>query len=101
MLTLAFFAALRGSSKHLDQVVMQAIIELALERPCELRMIQVAGVKFEVIAVHRKRRILEVDGHFNTVVLVRCAEFEERMFIETKLLKNALQARRGLGHGQL
>ena len=36
---------------------MQAIEELALEGPLELRMIEVAGVQVKVVGMHRDRRI--------------------------------------------
>jgi phenylalanyl-tRNA synthetase beta chain len=46
---LALNAVLRRADEHLDQVVVQAIVEIALEGPCELRVFDVyrgPGVEF-------------------------------------------------------
>jgi len=34
---------LRGADEHFDEVVVQRIVELALEAPFELRVVEVAG----------------------------------------------------------
>src|SRR5580704_1441475 len=44
--------ALRIPRKHLDDVIVQAIVELFLECPRELRMLNFARVKLESIVVH-------------------------------------------------
>lgn len=71
---------------------MQAIIELTLERPFELRMVKIAGMQLEVISVHRNRRIFELNDYFNSFAFGACAEIEQGMFIQAELIQNALQA---------
>lgn len=70
---------------------MQAIIELALERPLELRMIKVPGMKLKIISVHRNTRIFEFNDDFHALGLGARAEVEQRMFVQPELVQNALQ----------
>ena len=48
---------------------MQTIIDLALEAPFELRMVQIARVQIEVIGVYWDTWILELDDQFNAIAL--------------------------------
>ncbi len=48
-------AALRSPREHLDQVIVQAVVELSLKSPLELWMIEVARVQFEIISVYGNR----------------------------------------------
>jgi hypothetical protein len=45
---------------------MQAIVELALETPFELGMIEISRMEIEQVSVNRDRGILEVDHDFDT-----------------------------------
>ncbi len=45
---------LRRADEHLDQVVVQAVEELALKGPLELRIVEIAGMQIEVVGVHRR-----------------------------------------------
>lgn len=58
---LALSPVLRRSREHLNQVVMQAIVKLALEAPLELWMIEVTGMQVEVIGVYWNAGVLELD----------------------------------------
>src|SRR5208283_2442375 len=63
---------LRSVGKHFDEIVVQAIVELALQMPGELGMLEVAGMNRKYVGVHRDGRVLQVDQHFDyTVVLAR------------------------------
>ena len=77
------------ANEHFDQVVVQAIVELPLERPLELRMIEVAGMQIEVVGVNRDVRILELDDHFNGFALNTGVKVEQGMLIKTQLGENA------------
>jgi hypothetical protein len=44
---------LRCADKHFNQIVVQAVIELALKTPFKLGMIEVPRVQVEVIGMHR------------------------------------------------
>ena len=48
---------------------MQAIEELALKVPLELRMVQVPWMKLEIISVYGNSWILKLDDDFHTFVL--------------------------------
>ena len=71
---------------------MQAIVELALERPFELWMVKIARVHLEVIGVYRDGRILEVDDDFYSIALFPGAEVEQGVLIETQLCKHTIKA---------
>ena len=64
-------AVLRCADEHLDKIVVQRIVELPLETPFELCVIQVARMQFEGIRVNWNRGVLELDGDFNPVALCR------------------------------
>ena len=42
---------MRGADEHLYEVGVEGIVELALEAPFELRVVEVAGMEFEVVGV--------------------------------------------------
>ena len=48
--------ALRRADEHLDQVVVHAVVEVALEGPGELRVLDVAGVDGRVVGVQARGR---------------------------------------------
>jgi len=55
---------------------MQAVIELALEAPFKLGIVQVTRVQIEVIGVDRDGRIFELDHQFNAVALGASGEID-------------------------
>jgi len=69
-------AVLRRADEHFDEVVMQAVIELALEAPFKLGIVQVTRVQIEVIGVDRDGRIFELDHQFNAVALGASGEID-------------------------
>jgi hypothetical protein len=73
---------LRRADKHFDQVVVQAVVELPLQSPLELRVVQVARMKIEVVSVHRHRRILELDDQFDAITLSSGGELQQGMLIK-------------------
>lgn len=81
---------MRRANKHFDQVVVQAIVELTLERPLELRMVEIARVQIEVVGVNRDIRILELDDHFNGFPFPTGIEIEQRMLVKTQLGEDAI-----------
>src|SRR2546428_4338479 len=63
-LPLALRPVLRRADEHFDQIIVQSVVELTLEGPFKLWMIEVAGMKFEIISMHRDRRIFELNNDF-------------------------------------
>jgi len=61
---------------------MQAVVELTLEGPLELRMIEVARVQIKIVSVYRNVRILELDDDLNAITLGPRMESQQRMFVE-------------------
>jgi len=69
---------------------MQAVVELALKTPFELRVIEIARVQIEIIGVDRDRRILEVNDYFDAFALGARVERHQGMFIQKQLRADAL-----------
>jgi hypothetical protein len=58
-------AVLGGADEHFDEVVVQRVIELALEAPFELWVIEVAGMKIQVVGVDGDGGVFELDNYFD------------------------------------
>ncbi len=84
-----FFAVLRSADEHLDQVVMQAVEELALKGPLELRIVEVAWVQLEVINMDGRIGEAGANDDFDGLVLSAGIELDERMLVEAKLVLHA------------
>ena len=89
---------MRRADEHFDHVVVQAVVELPLKSPLELRMIEVAGMKFEQIGMHRHRRILEVNDDLYRFTLGASGEIEQRMLVEFQLGEHTFEPRVCFGH---
>jgi hypothetical protein len=61
---------------------VQAVVELSLERPLKLGMVEIPGVKLEVIGLHGNGWILEIYQDFDAFALSPSGKIEERMFVE-------------------
>src|SRR5690242_1776673 len=91
--TLALIPVLRGAHKHLDEVVVQAIEELALEGPLELRVVEVARMHHEVVGVDRHCRVPKLNDDFDGFAALARVKVKQRMLIKLQLVANALEAR--------
>jgi len=76
---------------------VEAVIDLALEVPCELRMIQVARVDRQHILMHRHARVLQIDQNLDDAVRLARGKREQRMLVKTEMVKNLGKLRR-FGH---
>jgi hypothetical protein len=92
-------AVLWSSDKHLDKVIVERVVKLALKAPFELRVIEIAGVKIEIISVHRNGVVFELDNDFHPFPLGTRGEVQQGMFVEAQLCENAVKASGGgFGH---
>jgi len=90
---LAVRPVLGRADKHFDDVIVQAVIKLSLEPPLKLGMIEVPGMKFEVVGMHRDWRIPEVDDDFNGLALDPRREIEQGVLVKFQLLQHTLKPR--------
>ena len=60
---------LRRANEHLDQIVVQTIVQLTLKCPLELWMVEVARMKFEGVSMNWNGRILEPNQDLHRVGL--------------------------------
>jgi hypothetical protein len=96
---LALGPVLGRADEHFDHVVVQTVIELALESPLELRVVEVPGMKFEVIGMNWNRWIPELDHDLHGLALGAGRKIKQRVFVESQLRQNALKPWVGiLGH---
>src|SRR5215471_2045780 len=79
------FHVLRRAHKHLDQIIVQAVIKLALEGPLKLRMVEIPRMQIEIIRVHRHRGILEVNHDLYSLALGMGGKGQQRMFVQAQL----------------
>ncbi len=70
---------------------MQAVIELPLECPFELRILDVARMELEVIGVHGYRRILERDDDLDRFAFQPRVKRQQWMLIQTQVLEDAFK----------
>jgi len=61
---------------------MEAVVELALEFPFELGMIEVSRMKFEVVGMYGNRWILELNDDFHRTAFGPGREIEQGMLVE-------------------
>ena len=78
-------AVLRGVEKHLDEVIVEGVVKLALEVPGKLRVIEIASVDLEDVGVHRDGGVFQVDEDFDEVVGFAGGELQERVVVETEM----------------
>ena len=90
---------MRGADEHFHEVVVQGVVELALEAPFELRVVEVAGVEIEIIGVHGDGFVFEFNDDLDSVSLRARGKVQQRMLVEAKLGEDSVEARvRGIGH---
>ena len=82
---------LRGADKHFDEIVVQAVVELVLQMPGELRMIEVAGMNRKHVGVNWDGRVFQIDQHFDHAVVFSRGKSEQRMIVEPQVIENFLQ----------
>jgi hypothetical protein len=96
---LAVGAVLRGADEHLHEVVVEGVVELALETPFELRVVEVAGMQIEIICVDGERGLFELNDDLDAFALGARGEIQQGMFVEKQLRLHAVQAGMGgFGH---
>ena len=90
---MALGAVLRRANEHLYEVIVQGVEELALKAPFKLRVIEVSWVEIEIVRMHGHGFILELDDDLNAFPLGARREVQQRMLVQAKLGKNAVEAR--------
>src|SRR6202021_1899731 len=73
--------ALRIASEHFDHVVVQAVVEMLLKSPRELRMLDLARAKLNRVFVDFRLRGLEANEHFHGFFCTASLEIEQRMLV--------------------
>src|SRR5579872_192804 len=92
-LPLAIGAILRRADEHLDKVIMQRVVELSLEGPFELRIVEIAWMQVEVIGMNCNALVLELDDDFDAIALSARRKVQQWMLIQAQLPKHTLETR--------
>src|ERR1017187_6718760 len=90
---MTFPAMLRSADEHLDQVVVQAVEELALEGPLELCVVEIARMQLEIVNMNRRIGEAWADDHLDGFTFDAGIELDQGMFVEAKLLLYAPNSR--------
>jgi len=78
---------------------MQAVVKLTLKSPLELRMVEIPGMHFKEICVHRHSAMLQLNRYFDAFSFDGCPKIQERMFVKTQLRQHTFQGGgRRFGH---
>lgn len=77
-----FFAALWRADEHLHQVIVQAVKDLPLESPFELRIIEIARMQVEVVGVERRLSKPWTNDEFDSFSLFSSVEHDQRMLVK-------------------
>ena len=88
---------LRRANKHFNEIVVQAVVELALKMPGELGMIEIAGMDRKHVGVNWDRRVLQIDQHFGRAVAFARGKGEQRVVVEPQVIAD-LGKIRGVRH---
>jgi len=78
-------AVLRGADEHFYEVVVEGVVELALEAPFELRVVEVTGVEIEVVGVHGDAFVFELDDDLYGFAFGPGGEGQQWVFVEPEL----------------
>ncbi len=74
---------------------MQAVVKLALKRPLELGMIEIARMESEVVGMHRNWRILELNYDFYPITVFTSSKIEQGVLIKTELGEDTIKTGAG------
>jgi hypothetical protein len=85
-------AALRRAREEFNEVVVEAVVEILLEGPGELRVSEVAGMNGRDVGVKRRRSITNADGEFDAGGGRLRAELDEWMFVAGELGFDSFQS---------
>lgn len=61
-------AILRGADKHFDEIVVEAVIDLPLKMPGELRVIEIARMDWKDVLMYGHGRVLQIDQNLNDAI---------------------------------
>jgi hypothetical protein len=87
--------ALRGADEHLDEVVVHAVVEVALKGPGELAVLDIAGVDRGVVGVQAEGGVLHSDDELDCAVMVARGEVEEGVIVAAGLGEDLFEGRHG------
>ena len=91
----ARFPALRRTEEHLHQVIVHAIVEIALERPGELRVLDIARVQRRVIGVHVQAGLLELDHQLDGAAMLAGGEAQQGVIVAGDFRLDLFERRHG------
>jgi len=74
---------------------MQGVVELALEAPFKLRVIEIAGMEIKIVGMNTDVFVLELDDYLDSFAFRARREVQQRMFVEAELAEDAVQSRSG------
>src|ERR1700757_2242392 len=77
---------LRIAGEHFDHIVVEAVVEMLLEGPGELGMLDFARAQLNRVLVDFRLRGLEANQHFHRFFCAASLEIEQRMLVFRKFV---------------
>src|ERR1700728_3280805 len=77
---------LRRVREHFYKVVVQSVVELALQMPGKLGMVEIASVNGEHVGLNGDGGILQVDQNFYGAIVFADGEGQQRMLVEPQVI---------------
>ena len=82
-----------SADEHFDEVIVEAVVNLVLQVPLELRMLQIASVDGEHVGVHRNVRVVQIDQYLDGPVVIARRKGEKRVLVAPEMIANLRQVR--------
>jgi len=83
--------------EHLDEIVVQRVVKLALQLPAELRALEVAGMNRKRIGVRPEGSVPQCDQNFDSFIVLPRRKLEQGMIVKAQVVKDLGQLGAG-GH---
>lgn len=78
-----FWGSILGRfGEHFYEIVVQAVVDLPLEVPGKLGMIEVAGVDGKDVCMDGDGTVFQVDQNLNESIRLACGKLQQRVLIE-------------------
>lgn len=88
---------LRRVGEHFYEVVVQSVVELALQMPGKLGMVEIASMNGKHVGVNGDGGIFQIDQNFYGAIVFADGEGEERMLVEPQVIADFFD-RAGIRH---
>jgi len=91
---------LRRADEHFDEIVVQTVVDLPLQMPGKLRMLEIARMDWQHVGMHGHGGVLEINQNLDGAVGLASRKRQQRMIVEAQVIQNLGKIWR-VGHGNI